>query len=407
VTELAGAAVPAQAAAARADELHRRYRRAILEYCVRRLRSREEGEDAAQMVFLNAYRSLGKGVEPHSERAWLFTIAAHVVSHRHRTNSRRLRFEVPVDVDDLAYLAVAPSLEDAPDLTGLVEALSEMPALQRRAFLLREWRGLTYQEVANELGVSATVVEVLLARGRHRLADRLQDLGRTSKRRVLGLCLPWPSFQSLIGSGAAVKGLAGAASIVFVTGALPLTEPANRAPAHHAVAAVRAAPARAARRERPVSRHSAHTVVASLPTRIRTAPQVGPSASPPAPTIPTETPPPAAAAADGDAGVAVADVSTSAPQTADPAAGAPDPAQRWLDSDSAGPSPASANATVPPPAAARPAQSNAGDGQGEGGAAKGADRGSSAVPAAGAVDEPAETAPKAGPHPALRLDDGS
>ena len=52
MTELAGAAVPAQAAAARADELHRRYRRAILEYCVRRLRSREEiqsliGDDRA------------------------------------------------------------------------------------------------------------------------------------------------------------------------------------------------------------------------------------------------------------------------------------------------------------------------------------------------------------------------
>jgi RNA polymerase sigma-70 factor (ECF subfamily) len=399
VTELAGAPVPAQAAAARADELHRRYRSAILEYCVRRLRSREEGEDAAQMVFLNAYRSLGKGVEPQSERAWLFTIAAHVVSHRHRTNSRRLRFEVPVDADDLAYLAVAPSLEDAPDLTGLVEALSEMPALQRRALLLREWRGLTYQEVARELGVSATVVEVLLTRGRHRLADRLQDLGRTSKRRVLGLCLPWPSFQSLIGSGAAVKGLAGAASIVFVTAALPLTEPAHRAPAQHAAAAVRPAPGRLARRERPVSQRSAHhTVLISLPVRARTAPHVAPSASPPAPTIPTETPAPA----DGS-GVAAADVSSSALHMVEPAAG-PDPSQRSLDSDSAAPPAAPASTTAPPPAAARPAQSNAGDGQGEGGAAKGADRGSPAAPAAGAVDEPAETAPKAGPHPAFGLD---
>jgi RNA polymerase sigma-70 factor, ECF subfamily len=394
MTELAGAAVPAEAAAARADDLHRRYRRAILEYCVRRLRSPEEGEDATQTVFLNAYRSLGKGVEPQSERAWLFTIAAHVVSHRHRTNSRRLRFEVPVDVDDLAYLAVAPSLEDAPDLTGLVEALSELPALQRRALLLREWRGLTYQEVANELGVSATVVETLLTRARHRLADRMQDLRRTSKRRILGLSLPWSSFQSLIGSGAVVKGLAGVASIVVVTGALPLTEPASRAPAHHAVAAVRTAPGRPARQERPVSQRSAHhTVVTSLPTHARTAPYVGPSASPRPPAIPTETSPPATAA----------DVDTSAPQTAAPAAGAPDLSQRSLDSDPAGPS-TPANATPPPPAAA---QGNAGDGEDAGGGSMAADSASSPNPAAASVGQPAGTAPKAGPHPAFRLDGSS
>jgi len=396
VTELAGAAVPAEAAAARADDLHRRYRRAILEYCVRRLRSREEGEDAAQTVFLNAYRSLGKGVEPQSERAWLFTIAAHVVSHRQRTNSRRLRFEVPVDVDDLAYLAVAPSLEDAPDLTGLVEGLSEMPALQRRAFLLREWRGLTYQEVANELGVSATVVETLLARGRHRLADRMQDLHRTSKRRILSLSLPWSSFQSLIGSGAAVKGLAGVASIVVVTGGLPLTEPAYRAPAHHVVAAVRPAPGRPARHERPVSQRSAHhTVVTSLPTRARTAPYRGPSASPPAPTIPAETPAPA----DGSA-VAAVDVSSSAPHTVEPAAGVPDQSQRSLDSDSAAPPPAPASTTAPPAAAA---QGNAGDGRDASGASAVADRGS----AAASAGQSAETAPKACPHPAFRLDGNS
>lgn len=391
MTEIAGAAFPAEAAAARAEDLDRRYRRAILEYCVRQLRSREEGEDAAQTVFLNAYRSLEKGTDPQSERAWLFTIAAHVVSHRRRTNSRRLRFEVPVDVDDLAYLAVAPSLEDAPDLTGLVEGLSEMPALERRAFLLREWRGLTYQEVANELGVSATVVETLLTRGRHRLADRMQDLRRTSKRRILGLSLPWSSFQSLIGSGAVVKGLAGVASIVYVTGALPLTEPASRAPAHHAVPAVRAAPARPARHERPVSHRSAHTVVAARPTRARTAPSMGPSASPRVPTIPTETSATAAA---------VADVTSSAPQTE----AAPDQSQRSLDTDSAAPTPDPANATAPPPAAA---QGHAGDAQDASGASADADRGSSANPAAASARPPAETAPKAGPHPAFRLDGSS
>jgi RNA polymerase sigma factor (sigma-70 family) len=394
VTSLAGAAasapVSADAAAARADGLHRRYRKAVLEYCVRQLRSREEGEDASQTVFLNAYRSLAAGTEPRSERAWLFTIAEHVVSYRRRTNSRRMRFEVPVDSDDLAYLAVAPSLEDAPDITGLVEALWEMPALQRRALLLREWRGLTYQEVASELGVSGTVVETLLTRGRLRLADRMQDLRRAGKRRVLGLCLPWPSLQSLIGSGAVVKGIAGLASVALVAGALPLHGAATRAPGRP-VAASRgvAAPALPARVLRSSSHGLSPARVGFRATHTRASSGGAPAASSPSPTIPVETPASAApiearSAPVADVGVyqsqpatdtAVAasgeDVGAPALQAAGPPMGASGQSQRGLESDPAG-----------PPAAAPPAQSNAGDHQDASGAAAAADKGSSADHAA-------------------------
>jgi RNA polymerase sigma-70 factor (ECF subfamily) len=401
VTSLAGAAASAQvsadAAAARADDLNRRYRRAILEYCVRQLQSREEGEDAAQTVFLNAYRSLAKGTEPQSERAWLFTIAEHVVSHRRRTTSRRLRFEVPVDADDLAYLAVAPSLEDAPDLTGLVEALSEMPALQRRALLLREWRGLTYQEVASELGVSRTVVETLLTRGRHRLADRLQDLRRTGKRRTLGLCLPWPSLQSLVGSSAAVKGIAGLASVALVTAALPLHGPAARTSARP-VAASRAVsaprPARPVRVLHPSSRGGAPTLVAFRPRRAPTAAHAAAAASPPSPMIPVETQ--AAAAPIASSSVPVADTAVRQSQPAADtaaaggevsapalqAAGPPGQSQRGLESNPHGPQPTPASTTGLPAAAAPPAQINAGDRQDASGAAAAADEGSSADNAA-------------------------
>ncbi len=393
MTSLAGAAVSAPVsadpAAARADDLHRRYGRDVLEYCARHLRSREEGEDAAQTVFLNVYRSLANGTEPRLERAWLFTICEHVVSHRRRTNSRRLRFEVPVDADDLAYLAVAPSPEDAPDLTGLVEALSEMPVQQRRAVLLREWHGLTYQEVANELGVSGTVVETLITRGRHRLADRMQDLRRSGKRRALGLCLPWPSLQSLFGSGAVVKGVAGLASVALLTAALPLHTPVTRAPAREVTAAraVRATvQRRPARVLRPSSHRSAPARAGFRATHTRAASSGGPSSSR-SPVIPVETPvsaapvdTPSAPVADGEANqtqpvtdtpaASGGDVGAPALQAASPPpgppAGAPGQSQRGLESDPAGP----------------PAQSNAGGQQDARGAAAAADKGSSADEAA-------------------------
>jgi len=351
VTSLAGAEVPeavsAQAATARVDELHRRYRRDVLEYCVRKLRSREEGEDAAQTVFLNAYRSLAKGTEPQYERAWLFAIAEHVVSHRHRTNSRRLRFEVPVDVDDLAYLAVAPSPDDAPDLTGLVEALSEMPTLERRALVLRELRGFTYKEVASELGVSGTVVETLLTRGRRRLADRMHDLRRTGKR-TLGACLPWPSLQSLFGSGAAVKGIVGLASVAIFTAALPLHQAVTKAPARATASRPAAAPKEPTRVLRPGSSRVAPSLVVVRSAHRRASSGAARPASPPSPTIPVETPTSAAPVATSSAPVAyvvsatdsaaaapAGDVSGQATETAGP----PGQSQRSLESDPKAPRP--------------------------------------------------------------------
>lgn len=385
MTTLVGAAafapVSAHAAAVRADDLHRRYRKAVFEYCVRQLHSREEGEDAAQTVFLNAYRSIAKGNEPQSERAWLFAIAEHVVSHRRRANSRRLQFEVPVDADDLAYLAVAPSLEDVPDLTGLVEALSEMPDLQRRVLLLREWRGLSYQEVADELGVSETVVQTLLARGRNRLADRMGDQRRRGKRGLLGLCFPWPSLQSLFGSGAAVKGLAGLASIALVTGAaLPLRGLVTHAPVHPGATRAHAALPRPSRVSRPHSHGVAPARVGVRSTHTGAA-SGGAPASPHLPTIPVETASSdvpvetdSAPAPDvvvyqslpvGDTQVAESggDAGQPALQTADAPAGPPGQAKRDLTGD---------------PGASAAAQGN------------------------GAAD----SAPKAGTHPALRLKDG-
>ena len=64
----------------------------------------QQSIDAAQRrePLLSELRRLEEGIEPQSERAWLFKIAEHVVMYRRRTISRRARVEFPIDVDSLA-----------------------------------------------------------------------------------------------------------------------------------------------------------------------------------------------------------------------------------------------------------------------------------------------------------------
>ena len=103
------------------------------------------------------------------------------------------------------------------ELDGLADALARLAPNQQRAILLREWQGLSYREIAHELGVTEAAVETLLFRARRSLARRL-DRSRVAALGNLGSLAAWA--KSLFG-GAAAKLAATAAVIVVVSAADP------------------------------------------------------------------------------------------------------------------------------------------------------------------------------------------
>jgi RNA polymerase sigma factor (sigma-70 family) len=153
-------------------ELYEQYGRQIYAFCFSRLRSREEAEDAVQSTFLNAFRALQRDVAPAHEAAWLYKIAENVCLTRVRSSVRRRRVESPGDLE--AISEVVPAHEpDTEELVNLPQALESMPEQQRRALLLREWQGLSYREIAEEMQLSQSAVETLLFRARRTLAAGL------------------------------------------------------------------------------------------------------------------------------------------------------------------------------------------------------------------------------------------
>jgi RNA polymerase sigma-70 factor, ECF subfamily len=170
-----------------ATELFKGHSTAVFRYCLRRLGSREEAEDAVQLTFLNAWRSLERGFEPDRPRPWLFQIAANVCSSslRSRHGTARTELRDPVALDDMA----AHERNGREELVGLPEALRLLPTQQRRALLLRDWQGLSYREIAVDLAVSVASVETLLFRGRNKVAA---TLATANWRRVT------PSMRAII-----------------------------------------------------------------------------------------------------------------------------------------------------------------------------------------------------------------
>jgi RNA polymerase sigma factor (sigma-70 family) len=237
------------------EGLYERHADRVFGYCLKWLRSREEAEDAAQTTFLYAMRGLRRGVKPDFEPAWLLAIARNVCLTR-TESSRRRSVEIAHDPHVLEDSVSAPMVRD--DLDGLAEALGELTELQRRAIVMREWQGLSYREIAEELDLSQAAVETLLFRARRALAARLRGAASF---------LPW--VRSLGGGGAA-KLAAGATIVAFSAAGTvavsqaggkrgragaPATPAAARADAAGHTALLTPSAGRAPSRRAPVRRH--------------------------------------------------------------------------------------------------------------------------------------------------------
>src|ERR671924_1408103 len=169
------------AAPDRAEELFHEHSRRLYAYCLRQLGSPEEAEDALQATYLNACRSLLAGFEPKVAQAWLFKVAHNVCLTKRRSSWRRSRVERPQDIQSIEEFVAAPE-ERGPELMGIEDALADLPEQQRRAILLREWQGLSYQEVAAEMGLSQGAVETLIFRARRSLAAALEQPETPARR---------------------------------------------------------------------------------------------------------------------------------------------------------------------------------------------------------------------------------
>lgn len=139
-------------------------------FCLRSLRSPEEAEDAAQTTFVHAWRALRRGTTPAVEGAWLLAIARNVC--RSASAGRGRAVEVVCDPCVLEEAQAAPA-EDGAALS-LRDALAGLTEQQRRALVLREWRGLSYGEIAARLGLSEAAVATLLFRARRSCACALE-----------------------------------------------------------------------------------------------------------------------------------------------------------------------------------------------------------------------------------------
>ena len=163
-------------AADQVAQMYDRHARMVAALCRGMLRDAEEAADATQQTFLAAQRALRAGTHPREPGAWLATIARNECRMRIRSRMAAPATTLLDENLDAHGDATYHGAVQAATVDELRDALAELPERQREALLLREVRGLSYDEVATAMDVSPPAVETLIFRARKRLVDRIRVL---------------------------------------------------------------------------------------------------------------------------------------------------------------------------------------------------------------------------------------
>jgi RNA polymerase sigma-70 factor (ECF subfamily) len=125
-----------------------------------------------QETFLRAFRALPAFRGQAKFSSWLYRIALNLCRDWMRRERRALIVQAPDDVDLVELAAAAePSesieeLVSRKDLTRAVErVMARLPEEQRTAIILKEYQGLTFQEIADLVGCPLSTVKTRLYQG--------------------------------------------------------------------------------------------------------------------------------------------------------------------------------------------------------------------------------------------------
>ena len=154
------------------NELILRWERPIYALAYRTIGREEDARDVCQETFLRAFRALPGFRGQAKFSSWLYRIALNLCRDWMRRERRAPLVQVPEDTDPMELAAAvepSESIEDLVarrDLTRIVErVMARLPEEQRTAIVLKEYHGLTFQEIADLVGCPLSTVKTRLYQG--------------------------------------------------------------------------------------------------------------------------------------------------------------------------------------------------------------------------------------------------
>jgi len=169
------------------EEMVSRYWDRIYAMVLQLLRNSQDAEEVTQDAFIRAHRGLEKFRGDSSFSTWLYQIATNLARNRYwywwrRKRDKSVSFDqalggesdttlaeiFPADIETPQDIAVTNEFQER--VTAAMELLNTK---HREVLVLRNVKSLSYEEIANQLGISIGTVKSRIARARESLRDRL------------------------------------------------------------------------------------------------------------------------------------------------------------------------------------------------------------------------------------------
>lgn len=163
------------------NQLVARWERPIYALAYRTLGREEDARDVVQEAFLRGFRGL-KGFKGEAKfSSWLYRITLNLCRDWIRKARRAPMIQIPENEDGLDMAEQMPSTAESVEelvnrqqmSAAVAKAMAELPEEQRTAILMKEFHGLTFQEIADTLDCPLSTVKTRLYQGLSVLRRRL------------------------------------------------------------------------------------------------------------------------------------------------------------------------------------------------------------------------------------------
>jgi len=164
------------------------YEKPIYNFCLRMLSNAQDAQDLSQEVFIKVYKNISKykSRDGASFKNWLYRLANNACIDEIRKRKSRVHpesLDKPMELDENEMERQIDSGLATPEETAIKNerraavgnAIRKLPAEFRRMIVLRDLRGLSYEEIADITGVKLGTVKSKINRARGKLRELIKD----------------------------------------------------------------------------------------------------------------------------------------------------------------------------------------------------------------------------------------
>ena len=174
------------------EELILKHEKIVYNLALRMMNHSEDAKDISQEVFLKAYRNLSNFDERSAFSTWLYRITHNTCIDEMRKRKGKQSFSLEEELEheegsvqrQIADEGDTPeeSILRAEQKNEILQALDNLSEEHKAAIVLRDVKGLSYEEIAEILEVTLGTVKSRISRGRNQLKNEILKIREQNEK---------------------------------------------------------------------------------------------------------------------------------------------------------------------------------------------------------------------------------